>query len=262
VHGQRLAAEDLRDLLALADHQRRRHVRALHATWGIALGLVVDRLRRQGVMAAPGVAYDNCGRLLVLCAPTPVPDPVDLAEPLALVLAAGPDPREPSSELRLVGPEEVRLGLDVPLALLRPGEADPDLSVRRYARRAAPPIVAAGRSRRGTVVADGNPHDWEAWIDTERAGFDVIPAYVAEVGPSELSAGTASVEIRGAALTGFTVRVRVPAAPGGQLDRTELTTNPSDLSWIAVLPQTSAAVIDAPPPRGPCENPYFEERFT
>lgn len=260
VRRQRLAAEDLTDLLALADHHRRRHMRALHDTWGIAMGLVVDRLREPGLVVGPGAAYDNCGRLLVVCATTQLPEPSDLPGPRVLVVRGDPDVREPATRLELIEPEALDVGRHVPLALLDPSAQDPSLAVRRYARRANPVMVAAGRARRGTMVVAGTPHEWEGWVDTERLGFDYVPAYVAEIGVREAEPGTATVQVRDTSTSGFFVRVRVPGT-GGALDRTELTTNPEDVSWIAVLPQPRVGVLDAPPPSGPCVNRFEERRL-
>jgi hypothetical protein len=255
VHGQRLAAVDLRDLLALADHQRRRHVRALHATWGIALGLEVGSVRLRGLGAGPGVAFDSCGRMLVLAARVAIPEPDTLKAPRLLALRGDTCAAEPAASLRLVEADELELGVDVPLARLDPGLPDPDLSVRRYARRAAPAKVAAGRARRGTAVAQGTPHDWSISIDTAEAGFDETPAYLASVGPASASFGgaAAGVEVFDERPNGFKARVRRPGT-GGTLDRTSLTTNPEDFSWIAVLAQRPAGVLDPPRPTGPCAN--------
>lgn len=254
IAGWRLAATDLRDLLTLADHHRRRHVLALHDTWGIAAGLRIEHTRPRRFTVLPGVAYDRCGRLMVVASSVLLRDTDDLAEPRVVVLHADVRAREPAAMLRLVAPSALDLGLDVPLGLLTPGELYPDQAVRRHARSAAPMTIAAGHVRHGTAVAAGTPHGWKAWIDTRHAGFRDVPVYVADVtaGAPPSGAGVASVEISDATRDGFNVNVRRAAVSQPALDRTTLTTTPDDVTWIGALAQESADVADPSPPTSPC----------
>lgn len=61
--GQLLSARDLRDDVAFESRLRGLHVRALHRTWGVALGYEVYLSKQKdAVLIAPGVAYDCAGR--------------------------------------------------------------------------------------------------------------------------------------------------------------------------------------------------------
>ncbi|HXV94468.1 MAG TPA: hypothetical protein VD813_14275, partial [Pseudonocardia sp.] len=84
--GQLLAARDLGD--DRRDEARRRwlHVRHLHGTWGIALGLTVHADESgAGVVLGPGYAVDEGGRDLLLANGLHVPVPAG-AGPIRFVL--------------------------------------------------------------------------------------------------------------------------------------------------------------------------------
>jgi hypothetical protein len=261
VPGRRLAAADLRDLLALADQQRRRHVRALHATWGIAAGLDVEHEPGRGFVVRPGVAYDICGRLVVIGASVALAGSDELPGPRLVVVRADRAAGEPAATVRVVAEAEVELGLDVPLGLLDPDAATAQPGVRRHAAGAAPVILAAGLVRHGTAVATGVPRHWSAWIDTTAAGFPALPVYVAGLaaGGAPAGVGVATVQIGDARPDGFEVQVRRAAAGTAGLDAQALTTTPEDVTWIAALPQEPAAVVEPLPQAGPCTGARFTE---
>lgn len=76
--GQLLTARDLRDDVAYEARMRGLHVRALHNTWGVALGLAVTVQNNNVVKVSPGIAYDCRGRELfsardLLIGPPPRP---------------------------------------------------------------------------------------------------------------------------------------------------------------------------------------------
>jgi hypothetical protein len=261
----RLAASDLRDLVRLADHHRRRHVRAVHDTWGIATGLrLEDRAEGEagdGPVVRPGVAFDRCGRLLVLAASAPLPVAAQLpGERLWIaVLRADLAAGEPAATLRWAAPgDPVEAGLDVVLgtvAAIGGRVAWTDVG-RRYVRTAAPVALAAGFVRRGTAVAAGTPQQWTATIAVDE-GFAGVPMYVAGVSPGDPGSGTATVQILEAAADGFRITVRRPtrrdAEPGGVAAGTSaITTTPEDVAWIAALPQAPAGAGDPIPASGPC----------
>jgi hypothetical protein len=107
-----LLARDLNAALA-ADAQRRAlHIRAMHRTWGVALGFQFEPVQdaREGTVG-PGFGYDCRGRAIVSAEPTTVPAPANksLSD---LVVSATPairfDWREPGracdDELVLTSP--------------------------------------------------------------------------------------------------------------------------------------------------------------
>jgi hypothetical protein len=266
VAGGRLEAADLRDLAWLADHQRARHVRALHDTWGIAAGL---RLTADagGPVVRPGVAYDRCGRLLVL--PATVPLTRSRRRPperRLVVLRADLATGEPAATLHIVLPGEAA-DRDVMLGVVF-GEFDWDNVGRRYARTAAPVAVAAGRVRHGTLLAQGTEQEWTTAI-TVTPAFADAPVYVAGVsaGHAPAGAGPITVEVSDARADGFSVTVRTSGAariPGVLAAQIAAPPPPApfptplDINWIAALPQAAAAVSDPAPPPGPCSGPLAE----
>ena len=60
--GQLLTARDLQDDVAYEARMRGLHVRALHNTWGVALGFEVTVQNSSVVKVSPGIAYDCRGR--------------------------------------------------------------------------------------------------------------------------------------------------------------------------------------------------------
>jgi hypothetical protein len=261
VDGGVLRSDDLRDLLALADHQRRRHVRALHGTWGIAAGLMYTVGGPLGLgHIQGGIAYDRCGRLLVLPTTVALPAAGQLAGPRIVVLRADLAAGEPAARLALREPAEVDAGLDVVLGTVAARGAKVVWSDdgRRYVATAAPVRLAAGRIARGTLAATGTLEEWTAVVDVS-AGFDEIPVYVAGVGsrpaPGSSAAtrpapdGPASVQVVERGRASFTIAVRRPSP-----DRrapTDVSRTPEDIAWIAAAGQSDAWVPEFHPPNGP-----------
>jgi len=250
VHGQRLAASDLSDLLDLADHQRRRHVRALHATWGIAAGLEVFQERERVTLVGPGIAYDVCGRVLALRVHAELPTGAARERAQIIALRAAASEREPAAELRVVDEDEIELGIDVPLARLPAGEGPPELGVRRHARSAAPVTVAAGRVRPGRAIAAGFAHDWGVLIDMSKYRFDRLPLYVATVATPRPGARPAGVEVVHEAVDHLLLRVR--RARAGEEPNPAVVRNPDTVTWMAVLLEPTRNVGDPHEPSGPC----------
>src|SRR4051812_45520638 len=147
--GERLRACDLNADLAHESWMLARHVRALHDTWGVALGFAVSVAPSgTALWLSPGLAYDCLGRSVVSPQPILVPLPVGVVGPqwfdLVIRLAGPADrlahcaPPEPDGisphverpEIRLLAAgapvgasgdppplaAAVRLGLDIPLA--------------------------------------------------------------------------------------------------------------------------------------------------
>ncbi len=90
-HGDRLRARDLEHARAREAALHALHARAVHRAWGVALGLaVVASADRRAVLVGPGLAYDRCGRAILLT------DAVRIALPAAdgeHPLAVAPGPR-------------------------------------------------------------------------------------------------------------------------------------------------------------------------
>jgi hypothetical protein len=82
--GTRLTARDLRDDQDYEARLRHLHVRAVHGTWGVAVGYEIGLTQGSGAVAVgPGIAYDCAGRELVsartLAVPPPLPPEASLA---------------------------------------------------------------------------------------------------------------------------------------------------------------------------------------
>jgi hypothetical protein len=181
--GRLLAAADLRADVAFESTLRERHVRAIHDSWGIALGysLAIDAFG-MGVFVGPGVGYDRCGRALVSDTTVHVPAANNDGPVLLVVRPPDPMPGCPGPVDRHqvgwrwrtpggVGDDEVALArFSSDAGTL----SDLDLTVRRGAVR-----------RRNRRVATG-VHRQEGWfpdqaieVDTTAAGFTRTPFYFA-----------------------------------------------------------------------------------
>jgi hypothetical protein len=216
--GVLVTSSDLRAEDAYLGLARRRHIRAVHWTWGVALGFeLVRSWTAREVVVGPGLAYDCHGRE-ILSARTVVLSPAeppvrsqeewwldllvsynsDLRDPRDRepCLGEGPGPREerPAWRWSYTGPSrpygrrpalgrDVRRGEEVPLCRFRRTTdgrlLDPDLSVRPVVERLANPHVAAGRIEQGAVAISGTPAAWSVEVDTSEAGFLEPPLYTA-----------------------------------------------------------------------------------
>jgi hypothetical protein len=238
-------------------------VRALHATWGIAAGLrYTVRGHSEGFIQG-GVAYDRCGRLLVLPRTVALPFSEQLPEPRVVVLRADRDHGEPAAHLELrASPDELEHGLDIVLGSVAWQERRTTWSDagRRYVATAAPAVLTSGRIARGTLPAKGTEEHWTAVIECD-AGFSRLPVYVADVGPppppapgaSARPRGIATVQITDRARDRFTIAVR-RAGSGSDTDADApkpVSANPDDITWIAAECQPDASVPEFYPPTGP-----------
>jgi hypothetical protein len=206
--GQLLATADLRDDQRRAVRFRRLHVRYMHETWGIALGLkVVAALDNSAVVVAPGYAVDADGRDIVLAraARVPVPEEVGpqrfvltlsyqedaayrtMADLTGLCLGSDADLRREQPVVTWRRPEDVRFGPQVPLVQVGVAQGTIqgalDFRVRRYARPLVRPHAGWGASELGRT-------GWQDWqdggqqalgletvVDTAEAGFTKTPYY-------------------------------------------------------------------------------------
>ncbi|MBP8001026.1 MAG: hypothetical protein KA314_02930 [Chloroflexi bacterium] len=184
--GQLLTARDLRDDVAYEARMRGLHVRALHNTWGVALGLAVTVQNNNVVKVSPGIAYDCRGRelfsardLLIGPPPRPLGSQVNAwlfdlvirydesgergrADSVLCTDGVNPGEERPLWRWRFAGdavgftptsttapPEPLRLGEEIPLArfVIQPTEP-----------RIGPPDFTERRNAQGLVrphIADG-----------------------------------------------------------------------------------------------------------
>jgi hypothetical protein len=205
--GQLLTARDLSDDRRRDDRLRRLHVRHLHETWGIALGLEVEQVdNRTAVAVGPGYAVDEKGRDLLLAESVRLAVPnVSRRERLVLTMCyqadaafrdrhnlvglcldSGLDPRHERPLFIWRRPEEVHFGPEVPLVQIVTDSGvirALDLRVRRNAQALVHPHIGWGTTKPGRS-------GWQSWeagdyqgleivVDTSPAGFTREPYYFA-----------------------------------------------------------------------------------
>ena len=268
--GQLLTALDLNDGENRDAWLRRLHTRYLHGSWGIALGFEVKTGDPGNLEVAPGHAVDGLGRDLLL--PTAVAIPVPNVGTSVVLTMRFPDDRRTDLPdphevcLGEVGPirerplfawrrcEEVRWGLEIPLARVTPSQKhELDLGVQRYLRAQARPHFAGGETERGQTA-------WKSWslgnndvgleleVDTSVGAFRQVPRYFAllRTRDSQLSGdeiltfplGSFS-HIQAATRTGFIYRllrgVLPPTLANVTLDQVR---KGWTLSWFGFEPET------------------------
>lgn len=204
--GQLLTALDLSDEQRRHDRLRRLHVRYLHDTWGIALGLEVRKAAdNRAVVVGPGYAVDGTGRDILLAESLQVsvpqmlgPEAVvltaryqedaafrDRPDLAALCLCGGLDPRHERPLFAWRLPDEVRFGPEVPLvqvvvvAGVIQGELDG--RVRRYTQPLVRPHIGWGMTEPGRTRwrQEDNDRGLEVVVDTSEVGFTRVPYYFA-----------------------------------------------------------------------------------
>jgi hypothetical protein len=215
--GQLLASRDLRDDSGFESSMRAIHFRALHDTWGVALGLVLGLdTTTNRVTVGAGFAYDCRGLAIILSseatigAPHPLPLPSTCALLYDLVCSYAPtdDPPNPPPDgvtCAGTGPverprfrwalagdvdqtaavpiaEDVRLGEEIPLGrfLLGPDGtlSDPDPSVRRNARPLLRPHFGCSAVKpKAESWSLGSPGGRSVLVDTTEGGFSSTPLY-------------------------------------------------------------------------------------
>jgi hypothetical protein len=170
------------DLLAADSSESRLrglHVRAAHATWGIAAGFEVQ-VQGAEVLVAAGLAYDCAGRELLLTGDRGISFDEDAADALDLVASYGEGAGGDTARLRWVKAGEVRGGHDITLARLRP-DGKLDLSRRRELRRMAPARIATGRPDWSELAGLLQPFRRTLTVPTAHAGFQTTPVYFARL---------------------------------------------------------------------------------
>jgi len=219
--GQLLTDRDLQDDAAFESRLRGLHVRAMHNTWGVALGFSVSRIKGNVIEVGPGIAYDCHGREIISArtlnvGPPPAPGQsqasawyFDLVisyrerEPAAgnpaqtcVGGAFNPHEERPAWRWRFAGdvngvnggsqarPEELRLGEEVPLARF----------VVSTRRQIGQPDFSVRRNAQGLVrphIAGDQVEDRLEFseaqaaltmtVDTSQAGFSQTPHYFARL---------------------------------------------------------------------------------
>lgn len=169
--GQLLTARDLQDDVAYEARMRGLHVRALHNTWGVALGFEVTVQKGVIVKVSPGIAYDCHGREIfaardLLVGPPPPPassqgnawlfdlviryderGPGRRDGGLVCLGGVNPDEERPLWRWRFAGeaddlagaptpaPEPIRLGEEIPLARFLIQPAAPQIGAPDFSVR-------------------------------------------------------------------------------------------------------------------------------
>jgi hypothetical protein len=195
--GEELAARDLAADVANEDARRALHVRAVHGTWGVALGFDVQPDDATHALAVgPGFGYDCRGRAIVSPQQVLVPIP-SLDETSDLVVSA-------SCGIRFCWRQPDR-ACDDDLVLVRAHfkggrTTGLDTSVRHCCR--------ARRFRLAAGVAETRLKERIA-VSTDAGSFASVPYFFAtlEMGVQL----TATVEIDSEKTSGFRVVLRAPA---------------------------------------------------
>jgi hypothetical protein len=218
-HGQLLAAHDLQDDVDNESRLRGLHMRAVHNSWGVAIGYTVTLPAANLVSIGPGVAYDCHGQEIISARgigvglpPAPSQSQADAwlfdlviryrlredSRPGRDCLAPGLSPREeqPVLRWRFAGdaasdagvtparPAPLRLGEEIPLARFVVSASGvvsgPDFSERRHAQGLVRPHIA-GDQHFGELVYVEEQLAFSLKVDTAAAGFSRIPHYFARL---------------------------------------------------------------------------------
>jgi hypothetical protein len=210
--GQLLTARDMQDDQGRNSRLWDLHTRYLHATWGIAIGFLVntptpgDTLLQVG----PGYAVDSLGRPLVSSQVVKIPVPLILdSEPQVLVmnyqsnsayrqrvdldgicLDNSPEQQE-APAFNWKAPADVQMGVDVPLITVQVTAGavqNSDTRVRRYVQKLQRPYIAAGATDQGgtqwSTLQNAAPTGFTLYqtsIDTSDAAFNNTPYYFPEL---------------------------------------------------------------------------------
>lgn len=219
--GQLLTARDLEDDAAFESRFRQLHVRALHNTWGVALGYAVKRVASNLVEVGPGIAYDCRGREIISArtlnvGPPPAPAQsqagswyfdlalrarkreADESGQVQACLGGAFNPREerPAWRWRFAGDassaegvppaqaEAMRLGDEIPLARFVVTQEGTIGAPDFSVRRNAQGLVrphVAGAQVEGQLAFTASQAAYSLTVDTAAAGFSQTPYYFARL---------------------------------------------------------------------------------
>ena len=235
-----------RDLAAVIEHEARMlelHVRSVHDTHGVALGLGVALAPgARAVIVQPGLAYGCRGASVVLSAATTLDAPpasvtgsrfdlVLVAEQPAGACAQpqldcnGARVRAPASLRWRAADDDAPCDCGIPDDAIELGRfvrspagvlAGPDNTRRRIVRGLVRPHVASGTTAAGALVWSQGASDLVASIDTSAAGFTTTPVYLAQIAsPTPWLGGLVApfVSVGQASPTRFTVHLSIAAKP-------------------------------------------------
>jgi hypothetical protein len=218
-HGQLLTAHDLQDDVDNESRLRGLHMRAVHNSWGVAIGYTVTLPAANVVSIGPGVAYNCYGQEIISARaigvglpPAPSQSQADAwlfdlviryrmredSRPGRDCLAPGLSPRaeQPVWRWRFAGdaasdavvtparPEPLRLGEEIPLARFVVSASGivsgPDFSERCHAQGLVRPHIAGGQHI-GELVYVEEQFAFSLKVDTAAAGFSRTPYYFARL---------------------------------------------------------------------------------
>jgi hypothetical protein len=251
-----LYGADGRDRSRLIAQHLERHVRGVHATWGVALGYEIDAWGPE-LRVGPGLAIDPCGRPLLN------PEWVDVMRPptgsseLIVASAAAPTPEagSPGVVVRATRPDRpIRYGEEVVLAAVDPGGAV-DSSARQHVHRFGQARTAAGHLAAGSAAASGTALSWSAWIDTSAARLEATPEYfVALPAHPDKNYFGPYASIDQASPIGFRLSVNYGVEDIGQADFEAVWVDalPIPVGWTAVVVSVDPGIPEPSPGGGPC----------
>jgi hypothetical protein len=188
--GERLTAADLTEASTYESWLRAVHVRALHDTWGVALGFDLGWAASPEVPIGPGLAYDACAGEILLSQPTTLSLPAfedgaqfDLvcrrgrAGPEFRWIGAGDPPARTGIEIDLGTYLVIELIIGIGIRLLL---AYPSYPRRNMARSAIRPVMDTGVVEAGEAAWErlGEPCVYTT-LTTDRSGFTAQPQYQA-----------------------------------------------------------------------------------
>ena len=242
--GSRLTRRDLADAIEHEARMLELHVRAMHDTHGIALGLgVALAAGARSVVVQPGLAYSCRGASVLLHAATTLDAPpmsVTGTRFDLVLVAAQPAGACAQSQLDCTGArvnaraslrwrpaddDAARCTCDVPDDAIELGRfarssagtlAGPDNARRRAVRGLVRPHVASGVTAPGALTWAQGAGDLVASIDTSAAGFTTTPVYLAQIAsPTPWTSGLVApfVSIGQASPTRFNVHLSIAAKP-------------------------------------------------
>lgn len=205
--GSRLTRRDLADAIEHEARMLELHVRAVHDTFGVALGLGVTLASAgKAVVVQPGLGYTRRGASVLLHSVTTLAAPSPNVEgnrfDLVLVAASAPSPcKSPEldctgariaahASLRWRNADDERCNGDVFDDAIELGRfvrssagtlTGPDNVRRSHVRGLVRPHVASGVTAPGALKWAQGASDLVASIDTSAAGFTTTPVYLAGI---------------------------------------------------------------------------------
>ncbi len=182
--GERLTAGDMTEDSAYESWLRALHVRAVHDTWGVALGFELGWSFSPEVPIGPGLAYDACAGEILLSEVTTLSLPeFQVGAQFDLVCRRG----RAGPEFRWIalGDPPAQIGIEIGIGTYLVIEFLGLVALPSYPHRNM--TRAAIRPRMETGVVDGSKAGWQrlgtpcvyARLATDQSGFTARPQYQA-----------------------------------------------------------------------------------